>query len=322
MSIKVTLRKRQLPSGKITLYLDFYPAIRNPKTMQLSRREYLGIYLTSRPANRAEKMINEEKMKIAEGIRAQRELSLLNEEYGFLDKATQKMSFLTYFKSLLTTHDKKWLFVFKHFEAYVKGQCLFQEVTIDLCNGFRDYLLNTAKKLSNPDQALSNNSIAGYWSTFRAVLAKAYKEHYLQENINDYLDKIDYDETRREYLTIDEIQALYDTPCSHPQVKAASLFSILTGLRRSDILKLRWEDFTTYPDGGRCIRIKTEKTEAQATLPITEEAYQICGQPGTGLVFPDITTSLLNYTLKKWIKQAGITKNISFHVARHCNLSY
>ena len=42
---KVTLRKRLLPSGKVTLYLDFYPAVRNPKTLKLSRREYLGIYL-------------------------------------------------------------------------------------------------------------------------------------------------------------------------------------------------------------------------------------------------------------------------------------
>ena len=42
---KVTLRKREYPSGKIALYLDFYPAIRNPRTMEMSRREYLGIYL-------------------------------------------------------------------------------------------------------------------------------------------------------------------------------------------------------------------------------------------------------------------------------------
>lgn len=46
---KVTLRKRELPSGKITLYLDFYPPVRNPRTGELSRREYLGIYLFKKP---------------------------------------------------------------------------------------------------------------------------------------------------------------------------------------------------------------------------------------------------------------------------------
>lgn len=39
-STKVTLRKRELPSGTITLYLDFYPPITNPRTMDKTRREY------------------------------------------------------------------------------------------------------------------------------------------------------------------------------------------------------------------------------------------------------------------------------------------
>lgn len=47
-AVKVTLRKREYPSGKIALYLDFYPAIRNPRTMQMTRREYLGIYQIGR----------------------------------------------------------------------------------------------------------------------------------------------------------------------------------------------------------------------------------------------------------------------------------
>ena len=29
-AVKVTLRKRLLPSGKITLYLDYYPPLRDP----------------------------------------------------------------------------------------------------------------------------------------------------------------------------------------------------------------------------------------------------------------------------------------------------
>lgn len=36
----VTLRQRPIRNGRISLYLDYYPAVRNPKTMKLSRREY------------------------------------------------------------------------------------------------------------------------------------------------------------------------------------------------------------------------------------------------------------------------------------------
>ena len=41
----VTLRQKALRNDRISLYLDYYPAIRNPYTMKMSRREFLGIYL-------------------------------------------------------------------------------------------------------------------------------------------------------------------------------------------------------------------------------------------------------------------------------------
>ena len=42
---KVTLRFRMLNTGKETLYLDYYPGIPNPKTGEMMRREYLGMYV-------------------------------------------------------------------------------------------------------------------------------------------------------------------------------------------------------------------------------------------------------------------------------------
>ena len=41
--------------GRISLYLDFYPAIRNPHTNRMSRRETLGIYIYASPKNEREK---------------------------------------------------------------------------------------------------------------------------------------------------------------------------------------------------------------------------------------------------------------------------
>jgi len=55
---KVTLRQRLLPSGKITLYLDYYPAIRNPKTNRSQRLEYMGIYLYGNPTNQEQRNFN------------------------------------------------------------------------------------------------------------------------------------------------------------------------------------------------------------------------------------------------------------------------
>ena len=48
---KVTVRQRAIRNNRISLYLDYYPAVRNPETMQMSRREYLGIYIYAHPKN-------------------------------------------------------------------------------------------------------------------------------------------------------------------------------------------------------------------------------------------------------------------------------
>lgn len=52
---KVTLRQRKLKSGKITLYLDFYPPLRDPETQDRIFRDYLGIYLVDNPKFAIEK---------------------------------------------------------------------------------------------------------------------------------------------------------------------------------------------------------------------------------------------------------------------------
>lgn len=316
MATKVTLRKRELPSGKITLYLDFYPAIRNPRTMAMTRREYLGIYLVKDPKKSIDKQSNAEKLAIAEAIRAQRELSVINEEFGFIDKAKRKMDFLSYFKEKLRGRDKKWHIVYQHFTKFVHGECTFAEINIELCEKFRTYLLN-ATQLKHQHLKVSVNSAAGYWSTFRAMLAVAYKEKMIAEDVNDFLDRIETVDTHRFFLTIDEVRRLHDTPCKDDVVKRASLFSILTGLRMSDILALTWEKFEIYPDGGHCVRLTTEKTDASAYNPVSKEAYEICGTPSTGLVFKSLSKSHINRVLTEWMKDAGINKHITFHCFRH-----
>lgn len=101
------------------------------------------------------------------------------------------------------------------------------------------------------------------------------------EDVNDFLDRIETVDTHRFFLTIDEVRRLHDTPCKDDVVKRASIFSILTGLRMSDILALTWEKFEIYPDGGHCVRLTTEKTDASAYNPVSKEAYEICGTPFT-----------------------------------------
>ena len=235
---KVTVRQREIRNNRISLYLDYYPAVRNPETMQMSRREYLGIYIYAHPKNEMEREFNNDMLNKAEAIRCIRVQSLINEEFGFLDKTKQKADFLAYFKKMCRNKDQKWQFVYQHFYNFVKGQCTFGDVNVDLCKKFREYLLN-AKQLKHSNRPISLNSASGYYSTFRGLLKIAYRDKWFRENINDYLDKIEPQDVKKEYLTLDEVKQLAATPCDIPVLKAASLFACLTGLRISDILNLQ-----------------------------------------------------------------------------------
>ncbi len=80
---------------------------------------------------------------------------------------------------------------------------------------------------------------------------------------------------------------------------------------------LTWDKITAYPDGGHCIRLTTEKTETDASLPITDEALELCGHREEGQVFKGLTYALVQKELDDWIEDAGIGKHITFHCFRH-----
>lgn len=313
---KVALRRRPITGARESLYLDFYPAIRDPYSMKMIRREYLGIYIYAKPRNEVEKEYNNEMLMKAEVIRSMRVQAIINEEYGFLDKNKKKADFLVYYKLKAEKKDQKWMKVYQHFSNFVKGKCTFGDINVDLCNRFRDYLMD-AKQLKHKDLRISQNSASGYFSTFRALLKIAYKEKFFRENLNEYLDSIDTTDVKKEYLTLDELKALANTPCDFPVLKSASIFSCMTGLRISDVLKLDWKEILPASDGGYCMRLRTEKTETETTLPISDEALELCGERGKGKVFKGLTKAMTQQPLKDWVASAGITKHITFHCFRH-----
>lgn len=214
----VTLRQRPYKSGRISLYLDYYPPIRNPETMKMSRREYLGLYLISKPRSAAERDYNADILQKAEAIRNLRFNSIFNEQFGFVDHVKEQADFIAWFKQLADKKKDKWASAFKHFSNFVSGKCCFGELTVDLCSRFSEYLLEEAIELRHGKEKLSRNSAAAFYCTFRAALKLAYKTKKLNENINDYLDSIKTEDVEKEFLTLDEVKALVATPVADKYV--------------------------------------------------------------------------------------------------------
>jgi integrase len=126
-------------------------------------------------------------------------------------------------------------------------------------------------------------------------------------------------ETRREFLTVEELNTLAVTPCEQDTMKRAALFSALTGLRHCDIQKMRWKEIQIDGNQAR-LNFTQQKTKGVEYMPISEQALQLCGELGKPeqLVFEDLPDpSWISKPLERWIKAAGITKKITFHCFRH-----
>lgn len=312
----VTLRTRPLKNGMLSYYLDYYPGYRDQETMKTIRHEGLNIYIYANPKNERERNFNATMSEKAEAIRCRRFESIVNDRYDFFDRHKLKADFLEYYRKQLRKHDQKWEFVYHHFYNFVHGKCTFEEIDIDLCNKFREYLLN-AKQLRRDDR-ISKNSASGYWSTFRGLLKILYRNRLIKTNINDFLDKIEIEDTPKDYLSVEELYKLAETPCKKPILKTAALFSCLTSLRISDILSLQWHEIVDFAAGGKCVHTITQKTKTEDIIPVSDEALQLIGYSPekTGLVFKGLKRSWTQQPMKEWIRKAGITKNITFHSYR------
>lgn len=314
---KVSLRSRPISNGRRTLYLEFYPPVRVRETMKVQRYETLGMYIWNKPKNLTQKHYNEAILAQAEAIRALRVQAVINEEFDFLDKEKMKGDFLAYFHKEATQRNNSWMSCYRHFYKFVDGRCTFRQLTVDLCVRFREYLMN-AMQLDDPTKPLSVNSASNYYRKFRGMLAITLRDDYIRENINEHLERIEAKRNRIEFLNFQELYNLSKTPCEIPVLKRASLYACLSGLRISDIMQLTWSNIVPNIKGtGYNMRIRTEKTETEATLPISPDALELCGPRESGLVFKDLTRSMLNKPLKKWLTAAGITKHITFHCFRH-----
>ena len=216
----VTLRTRKIKGTQLSFYLDYYPGYRDESTMKVQRHESLGIYIFAKPKNQRERDYNERMTEKAEALRCRRYESIVNERYDFFDREKEKGSFLAWFKKKADARNTKWQNVYKHFETFCEGKCTFGEIDVDLCNKFKEYLY-TAPQTIHKKQKLHTNTIAGYWSTFRAVLHTAYRDHKIKENPNGFLDRIDTIPTEKEHLSQPELVKLANTNCKELVLKKA-----------------------------------------------------------------------------------------------------
>ena len=238
-----------------------------------------------------------------------------------------KCDFIKYFEDLRDKRHQNssksirvnWNREVKLMKMFTEGKpMIFSTIDMNLLEDYKNFLIN-APQGGSKKGTITRNTASTYFSIFKAGLHQAFIDGYLTVDIAAKAKNIAYSDKQREYLTIDELNTLAATPCDRPIMKRASLFSALTGMRHSDIQKLKWKEIIKDGEHYR-ILFTQQKTKGVQYMPISDQAYQLCGERGEPdrLVFEGLQDpSWINKPLERWIKAADITKHITFHCFRH-----
>lgn len=276
-------------------------------------------------------------MRKAKAIQSQRIWELINNEHGFLqsDKRSKMLLFdwMQEYRNIKAQTGQSESFalnidkVIKHLHIFcgTRVYCM-KDIDKQFCLDFIQYLRN-AKCFNSKgqllDKPLKQITAGTYLRNFIAALNKAVEREIISRNPFDNIsseDKIKRIAGTREYLTEEEVKLLIQNSCYNNIVKNAFLFACFTGLRHSDVENLKWEDIIKT-DNGWQIRIVQTKTKEPNYIDLLEEAFKFLPPKEEATdnekVFDLPSHQHTNLLLKTWAKVCGITKVVTFHVARH-----
>lgn len=356
---KVTVRLRKADDRKEWyVYIESYPVDVPGKQTPQRVREYLnrcvttvewdkkrtartdaaGIktYKPKRDDNgiivcRSEK--DQETMLYADGIRKLRQREYDNadlysdtESAQVEQKERSQQNFVEYFNATAKKRHAQssdsirvnWKRAYELIKLFAGDTLPFSKIDNRFAEDFRLYLLS-APCGGNKSGTISRNTAVTYFSIFKAALKQAFVDGYLTTDLSAKIKGIPEQESRREYLTVEELNVLAGTACERDVLKRAALFSALTGLRHCDIQKLRWKEISMNGNQAQ-LHFTQQKTKGVEYMPISQQALDLCGEPlePEQLVFEDLPDpAWISKPLKRWVESAGITKRITFHCFRH-----
>lgn len=207
----------------------------------------------------------------------------------------------------------------RHLSKYIKTE--YGLTDIDLREVNHSFIVGFESFLNTQCKCNSNTS-AKFLQKFRSVIIVALNNGQIRRdpfaNYKISLKKVD-----RGYLTDDELQRIINKEIKNERlarIRDIFIFSCYTGLAYIDIKNLKEENITTGFDGKLWIQTKRQKTDVKTSVPILDNAQVILDRykdsPQSGLL-PVPSNQKVNAYLKEIADICGISKNLTFHLARH-----
>lgn len=290
----VKLREKKLANGTRSLYLDIYR--HGKRTYQ-----FLNLYLIGNP------VLDGDTRRLAEVKRSQLEIEIQMYGTGLIPDHQKKKCFIDYFREVARSKSScNWPNTLNYLKLFFGESVTFEELTDHRLTEFRDYLVNTVHV----------NTAYSYLATTKAALNRAVRDRIIPVSPAATVEPIKRTESRRCYLTINELRQLVQAPCPNAEVRRAFFWACYSGQSRCDVRSLQWHQIE-----DAWLRYHRGKTKDElVSVALADDALEIIGKRGkpNELVFPNLPANrYIGIVLTKWAQRAGITKNVTFHVARH-----
>lgn len=211
----------------------------------------------------------------------------------------------------------------KHLQEFILWKYNVSDISINkidyaFITEFEFYLRSVKK--------CNNNTAVKYVRNFRKIIKICLDNDWLDKNpCSRYEGKMK--EVERDFLTEEELHRIYNKKFSSERltlVKDIFIFSCYTGLAYVDVKGLKKDHIAIGIDGEKWIFKNRQKTDTKSKIPVLPIAQEIIQKYAShpkclneDSILPILTNQKMNAYLKEIGDLCDISKEITFHMARH-----
>ncbi|MBL7869836.1 MAG: site-specific integrase [Flavobacterium lindanitolerans] len=205
-----------------------------------------------------------------------------------------------------------------------RNDVLLSQLTYKFILDFERFLFNYVPK--DHQKPLNNNGIMKHIERLRKMINMAVKLDWLSKDPFSSFKK-HFDKVERKSLNSQELMALSNKEFTIERlrhVRDMFMFSCYTGLSYIELVELTPNKIITGIDGGLWISTSRAKTDTGVRVPLLPQATDLIEKYrddpralNNGTVFPVISNQRMNGYLKEIADLCGITKTLTYHIARH-----
>ena len=175
-------------------------------------------------------------------------------------------------------------------------------------------------------RSCANNTAVKYIKNFKKIIRICIANGWLERDpFVNY--KVKLKEVERAFLSEAELQTIMEKEFATErlnQVKDIFLFSCFTGLAYSDVRKMSQGNIATGIDGEKWLFINRTKTDTASRVPLLPTALEILDKykehplcRNQKKLLPVLSNQKMNAYLKEIADICEITKELTYHIARH-----